>query len=463
MNDRTEPRSLSYFAGFIRLLRARWRVLATFAALGITGGVVVTLLQASGGKSPLLAMFSSIRHRSTATIQIHPPPVLREADPVIPGYERPPILFDAYLDAETDKITRLPVLNRVVESLELSKRWVLDPESATKALRRSITVSRVGDGGLVEISATVRDSSMARDIAAETARAFRDACDFSDDTEFVKSLEELKKQIRLQEDTEEQARKLLAQIARVKEIVLPGNPEPWNPPDTQESAGRVRLLQARLELLNKASADPALALAIDTPDNPVKAIYPKYAALKARLETTTAKTAPSGEPPAADLERETDALAKQLEAGVARLRAEATAALALARIEQTMAVDEARSLRKERAIAALDRCDFEEAKRVYEMEAAWLDQLKLKRIQEETYQKLRPGRVTVIEDPLIAPSPYYGDEGAAASLAPTNLTYGTVAGLLLGLAVAGVMEARASVPRLKPPSEPPAQGEEAEF
>lgn len=458
MNDRTGPRSPSYFAGFIRLLRARWRVLATFAALGITGGVVVTLLQASGGKSPLLAMFSSIRHRSTATIQIHPPPVLREADPVIPGYERPPISFDAYLDAETDKITRLPALNRVVESLELSKRWALDPESATKALRRSITVSRVGDGGLVEISATVRDSSMARDIAAETARAFRNACDSSDDTEFVKSLEELKKQIRLQEDTEEQARKLLAQIARVKEIVLPGNPEPWNPPDTRESAGRVRLLQARLALLDKASADPALALAIDTPDNPVKAIYPKYAALKARLGA-----APSGEPPAADLERETDALAKQLEAGVARLRAEATAALALARIEQTMAVDEARSLRKERAIAALNRCDFEEAKRVYEMEAAWLDQLKLKRIQEETYQKLSPGRVTVIEDPLIAPSPYYGDEGAAASLAPTNLTYGTVAGLLLGLAVAGVMEARASVPRLEPPSEPPAQDEEAEF
>lgn len=458
MKDRTGSRSPSYLADLVRLVRARWRVLAAFAALGISGGLVVTLLQASGGKSPLLAMFSGVRHRSTATIQIHPPPVLREADPVIPGYERPPISFDAYLDAETDKITRLPVLYRVVELLELSKRWSLDPDSAAEALRRSITVSRVGDGGLVEISATVRDPSMARDIAAETARAFRDACEFSDDTEFVRNLEELKKQIRLQEDTEEQARKLLAQIARVKEIVLPGNPEPWNPPNTRESAGRVRLLQARLELLDKASTDPALALAIETPDNPVKAIYPKFASLKARLETTT-----SGEPPAVDLERETDALAKQLEAGVARLRAEATSELALARIEQTKAADEGRSLRKEAAIAALDRCDFEEAKRVYEMEAAWLDQLKMKRIQEETYQKLRPGRVTVIEDPLIARSPYYGDEGAAASLAPTNLTYGTVAGLLLGLAVAGVMETRASVPRLEPSSAPPAQGDGAEF
>ncbi|MBN8460192.1 MAG: hypothetical protein J0M04_20385 [Verrucomicrobia bacterium] len=425
------PAPSAGLSGFVRLLRVRWRVFLACGFVGFTCGLALTLLQVAGGRSPWLGLVADARYRATAILEIHPPAV----DAGREGAARPPLPYSVYLDSEMAKIRLHGVLGRVVDRLDLTKSMALDRDSLVWVLRENTTVSRVADGGLVEITAEWRDPVMARDIAEAIACEFRGVCAESDVRETEIALDELRKQIRIQEDSMEQSRKLLATIVKVKDIVYPGDSVEWNPPSTAETSARVRMLEARVALLDKAAADPSLALAIDTPDNPVRAIYPKYNALRSRSETDN-----KGE----DAARELESLSNQLADGVKRLRTEAVAALELAKIEKFRLIDEVRELRKEKSAEAMDRRDYQEAKDTFEAETVWLGALKARFNREEAEARLRPGRVRVIEAPVVPSRRTYRENRKALSLVPGNAAWGTAAGLLFGLLVAVVLEARAS-------------------
>ena len=425
------PAPSAGLSGFVRLLRVRWRAFLACGFVGFTCGLALTLLQVAGGRSPWLGLVTDARYRATAILEIHPPAVEAGRE----GAARPPLPYAIYLDSEMAKIRLHGLLGRVVDTLELTKSLALDRDSLVWVLRENTTVSRVAGGGLVEITAEWRDPVMARDIAEAIACEFRNVCAESDVRETETALDELRKQVRIQEDSVEQSRKLLATIVRVKGIVYPGDSVEWNPPSTAGASARVRMLEARVALLDKAAADPSLALAIDTPDNPVRAIYPKYNALRSRSEAEN-----KGE----DAPREMESLTNQLASGVKLLRSEAMAALELARIEKLRLIDEVAELRKEKSAEAMDRRDYQEAKDTFEAETVWLATLKARFNREEAEARLRPGRVRVIEAPVVPSGRIYRENRKALALVPGNAAWGTAAGLLLGLLVAVVLEARAS-------------------
>lgn len=440
------PPPSSGLSGFVRLLRVRWRVFLACGFVGFTCGLGLTLLQVAGGRSPWLGLVTDARYRATATLQIHPPAV----DDSAGGAVRPPLPYPVYLESEMAKIKLHGVLGRVVDTLDLTKSLALDVDSLMRVLRENITVSRVGNGSLVEITAEWRDPMMARDIAEAVAREFRYVCAETDKLETARALDELKRQIRIQEDKVEQSRKLLVMIVRVKGIAYPNDPVEWNPPSTAEAAARVRVLEARVALLDRAEKDPGLALAIDTPDNPVRAIYPKYDALRSRSETDN-KTE--------ETRRELESLTSELTIGVKRLRSEAVAALELAKIEKFRLIDEVRELRKAKSAEAMDRHDYDEAKGTFEAETVWLGKLKARLDREETEAQLRPERVRVIEDPVVPSGRIYREGRNAVAQVPGNAAWGTVTGLLLGLLVAVVLEARAmSGGRARPETDLPDGG-----
>jgi hypothetical protein len=285
---------------------------------------------------------------------------------------------------------------------------------------------------------------MARDIAAETARAFRDECNQTDDDASRNMIEGLKRQVRMQEDQVEQARKLLAQIVRVKGIVHPADRIEWTPVDFSATDEQVRGLKARVELLEKAVANPALALAVDAPDNPVKAIYPKFVTLERRLAATRNSSGSSGQQPVEEIQRDMEGLREQLAAGVDAMRAEAEALLELAVIEQAKSHAADADLRKSAVLAAIDRADYEEAHATRRMEADLLGGMKTRLANVGLEAGLRPSRVAVVEDPAYARFKGFGEGAAAVSLAPRNVTRGAITGLLLGFVLAMLLEMRAA-------------------
>lgn len=121
--------------------------------------------------------------------------------------------------ATTSKVfTSHEVLARVVESLELTNRWNLDPHTCMQILKRILRVESVPGTDLISIRCRHTNKIDARDIANEVSAAYKDYRGDMEQKRMNAALDELRKAVRDQEDKVEESHKVLSILLKSKGI-----------------------------------------------------------------------------------------------------------------------------------------------------------------------------------------------------------------------------------------------------
>jgi len=207
-----------------------------------------------------------------------------------------------------------------------------------------------------------------------------------------KSLDELRKMVREQEDRVEQQRRKLSSIVRTKGIVYRGDDPALARGDSEVAAKDASQLltqekiqlESQIQSLLKYKDDQLLTYAsgLDLPENTVKTLYPQY--LETRRELEDAKNKGLGErhPDIQKLTQQTENLKKDLDEETRNLRAtlEAQTRLTDARLAK---VETLKGEKKDDAIQrGLDTQDYVAAKQNFETELEKLQKLKLRMVTE---------------------------------------------------------------------------------
>lgn len=156
------------------------------------------------------------KYESSATIEINSIP-----NPSLDGSVSP-----AYQGTQFGKMTSRNTLLRVVDALDLTNKWATDRDSVVRILRQVITAENIRGTDLYTIKARHTNREDARDIVAETARAFRDTLTEEADEELSGTIIAYKKAVREQEDRVEERRKVLTTITRSFGLERDGVSEP---------------------------------------------------------------------------------------------------------------------------------------------------------------------------------------------------------------------------------------------
>nr|MCU0781511.1 hypothetical protein [Akkermansiaceae bacterium] len=149
---------------------------------------------------------------------------------------------------------------------------------------------------------------------------------------FERGMAELRRQIRIQQETVEQERKLLQQIVRARGIMSKaGTPDK----EGMESAAleqTVAQLRQTIQTLLRFDGDELIAFAagLGMAEGAVRTLHPRYVALKAELEGLKNKGLGHEHPLMIAKNKELEAIRKQLEAGIVALRDSLQAKLHLA-------------------------------------------------------------------------------------------------------------------------------------
>ena len=118
---------------------------------------------------------------------------------------------------EFEKIKSRNSLEKVVENLDLEKRWGMDKGQAVEKLKDSIKTENVRGTDLIKIQVRQSDKKDADEIAREVAYAYKDYREQIEKQDADRALAELNKAVRDQEDKVEERRKVLATIDRTKQ------------------------------------------------------------------------------------------------------------------------------------------------------------------------------------------------------------------------------------------------------
>ncbi|MBN8457059.1 MAG: polysaccharide biosynthesis tyrosine autokinase [Verrucomicrobia bacterium] len=353
-----------------------------------------------------------------------------------------------FFNTEFEKITSRNSLMKVIQNLELDTRWGYDLETTYTILKDIVDTDNIRGTDLIVISVRHKSPEEARDIAAEVARAYKDYRNESEDKEVQKGLEELKKQVRVQEDTVEQARKLLAQIVRTKGIVYYSQDSVFRNAGMEDEHGaraaqdtyialetEKMQLDSMIKTLLKYDQDQLMSYAagLELPENVIRTLYPKYLDIKAQFEGFKQEGRGAQHPLMLAKQQEIEAIRKQLDEGVVALRdtLQAKLDLANARFERAKtALDEKKG---ETIRGNIDRQDYDEAKRTFESEQEMLQQMKIKLIAEEISSKMRSDSIIVHDDPVASQRP-------VSPKVTLNLILGAVVGLVFGVGIAFFLE-----------------------
>lgn len=159
---------------------------------------------------------------SEAIIEIKPQngAILLEGSQSASAFNQP--LTPQFFGTEFGKIKSRSSLEKVITNLNLAERWGVDKESALKLLKKSVTTENVKGTDLISIRARNAKGEDAKDITAEVVKAYKAYRTEIESRDAEKSLFELNKAIRDQEDKMEERRKVLATIVRTKGIIYKG-------------------------------------------------------------------------------------------------------------------------------------------------------------------------------------------------------------------------------------------------
>ncbi|MDP4648106.1 MAG: hypothetical protein NWS80_13380 [Akkermansiaceae bacterium] len=155
------------------------------------------------------------KYESSATIEIKPqrqPTGTWSGSPDAEALGASPQFFGT----EFEKIKSRNSLMKVVDTLDLSNKWGMDRESVLQILKGIVTTENIRGTDLISIRVRHTNKEDARDIAAGVARAYKDYRTELKDRVFEKSIMELKRAVREQEDKVEERRKIFVTISRHK-------------------------------------------------------------------------------------------------------------------------------------------------------------------------------------------------------------------------------------------------------
>ena len=386
------------------------------------------------------------KYESYATIEVKPP----ERTQPLGGItnDRGPTMTPQFFGTEFEKIKSRNSLSMVVERLDLVNKWGVPQEVALSILKGIVNTQNIRGTDLISITVRHTNKEDARDVTAEVARAYKDYRTNLEGKSLEKTINELKKAVREQEDKVEERRKVLTTISRTKDIAYYGDGGSGNESFMEESQGASYAMQefnrlegekvqleTQIESLLKYDSEQLLiyASALDLPDNIIKSLYPQYLELRRQTDGLKASGLGDRHPTVLTNQRVHDSMKGDLDQGVVNLRTRLQGQLETAK-ERLVRVAAMRDERKlENLERSIDTQDYVDAKRDFETDQALLEQMKLNLIGKEIESNTVADTIVVHDDPVISDSP-------VSPNVTMNLVLGAVVGLIFGVGIAFFLE-----------------------
>jgi len=354
-----------------------------------------------------------------------------------------------FFETEFEKIKSSKSLSKVVDNLDLVRKWGKDRDMIIADLKyRIITTQNIRGTDLISIKVRHVNKEDARDVATEISEAYKQYRQGLEAKETEMAMGELSKAVREQEDKVEERRKALSNIVREKEIIYRGSESIFGNSgvDEDDSARNAadayaKLEQQKIELesqiksLLKYDSEQLMVYAsgLDLPENIVKTLYPQY--LEMRREAEAAETQGLGprHPTVLELGGRVANMKKDLDAGVVNLRDVLRARLEMATAQLGQVEILKTTKRGEAVRKGIDTQDYVDAKREFETDLELLQTMKLKFLTEKVSGKLNDDSIAVHEEPVIAQAP-------VSPNVTLNLVLGAVVGLIFGVGIAFFLE-----------------------
>ena len=344
-------------------------------------------------------------YESTALIEIAPPA----------GVTGPEAL-KIELNTQCAILRSDPCLKRVVEDLDLGRMGnVADSAAAVAKLKPMVGAHPVDGTRLLRVTARAKNPATARDLAAGLASAYLQVRSEHAADAHQRLVNEIKRQILIQEDTVEQHRKLLYQIARARGMIFGGGLADVRDSSqttverlaAREPEYRVRKagLEGRIKALEEDDSNALLAeAAAATPPNQTPAIL--FRELKGKLDELKQLGDPEpGSEAARALENRIaelrDALRREFDVALGMLRGQ----LAAVNAEWELVRSQLASARDDLVNESAGNAEYRDARRNYDRETALLQVLRQKWSEVEIAVKLEPPPAVVREEPVTATRP----------------------------------------------------------
>jgi succinoglycan biosynthesis transport protein ExoP len=387
------------------------------------------------------------KYESTAEVQVKPRvPPMTVFDRTMGGPSGD-AMTPQFFATEFEIIKSRNSLIKVIQRLDLQTKWGQDPDTIIGILKGIVDTQNIRGTDLITIKVRHTNAEDARDIAAEVAKAYKVYRDETEGRGAERSLEELKKAVRDQEDKVEDKRKLLSTIVRTKRIVYQGNDSYFKQSrEDDQGAQEARdlyykleqekmQLESQIECLLKYDSDQLMVYAsgLNLPENIIRTLYPMYLEKKRALDSMKSGGLGDMHPLVVAAAQEVGNMKKDLDEGVTSLRDTLRAQLDLAK-ERLGKADTLRNSKTDEEIkTGLDAVDYVEAKKEYETAQDMLQQMRLKQLGEQIQKQIQTDSIIVHEDPVI---PRF----AVSPNVMLNLVLGAVVGLVFGIGIAFFLE-----------------------
>jgi succinoglycan biosynthesis transport protein ExoP len=389
------------------------------------------------------------KFESAATIEVKPRAT--GASPLGTGFDQSSasMMTPQFFGTEFEKIKSSKSLEKVVEKLELVTKWAVDKDTAVRILKGIVNTQNIRGTDLISITVRHTDKEDARNVTAEVARAYKAYRSEIENRDVEKSLYELNKAVRDQQDKVEEARKVLATIVRTKGIIYKGQDSFYGGgagvDEDQAARGALMTynqleqeqvhLSSQIDSLDKYTSDQLMAYAagLELPDNMIRTLHPQYLDAKRQLDTLKINGLGDKHPTVLASMKQIETLKYQLDEGVVTLRATLRAKLEMA-TNQLKDMKVRKDNTHEDAIKrGLDAQDYVDAKRDFETDQDLLQKLVLRQISQVMAEKITNESIVIHEEPQISQSP-------VSPNVTLNLVLGAVVGLIFGVGIAFFLE-----------------------
>jgi polysaccharide biosynthesis transport protein len=387
------------------------------------------------------------KYESYATIEVKPRGAILDPLPGLSQGSGLTRMTPRFFETEFEKIKSRSILTEVMKRLELSAKWGQEPETVLRVLRNIVTTQNLRGTDLIAIRVRHNKKEDACAIADEVAKAYRTYRENEESGAAERSLIELSKAARAQQDKVEELRKVLIMISTTNEIVYfqDDNTNSRGGIDEDLSARKALDLYTQLQqekmqlessinsLLNYRSEQLIEnAAGLNLPENIIKGLHPQYLEQKRMLDALKVDLG-DRHPIVLTQQELLKSTKNQLEEGVVSLKKTLQTQLDLAE-ERLKKVEEMKdTTRREAMDRGLSTQDFVEAKRNFEQAGALLQSLELKLISEQINLKMPNDVAVLIDEPFQAQS-------YVSPNVTLNLVLGAVVGLVFGVGIALFLE-----------------------
>ncbi len=390
------------------------------------------------------------KYQSTAVVQVNS----RAAELTIfgQGYNTSGgrMMTPQFFGTQFEVIKSQKVLRRVVETLDLTKRWGVDAEDALGTLKNIVDTQNIRGTELITIRVRHTNAEDARDVAMEVAKAYRDRRTELENERAQQALEKLDNALREQEDRVEEKRKVLNMIVETKGIPYMGRESVFGgssfvtSEDAEARSASMSYeqleqekgqLDSQIKMLLNYTSDQLIEFAagLNLPENSVKRIKPQYDETKVQLIALKASGLGDRHPKVVAQRAIIADYRKQLDEGVAGLRDILRAQLELT-IDRLGRMETLKNDRKEELVKrSIDTNDLIEARQEFEQSREMLVQMRMKYRTERIELELPRNPIILHEEPTLA-------RGASSPNVTLNLVLGAVVGLIFGIGIAFFLE-----------------------